>query len=295
MNLIGQYSTPRADFSLADLDQYIRDVLLPQPPAEVAEKIATADIEARMDYHEQDEDFARDKEQYEQERKDLADMKEPITDLERLGLIMYGLKAFYNVFRNLENLEGEDKVLLLDRILDFHVQVNLEVIHFYSGLIEDADFQTLFAYLFTMGGQQFLSSNIGNQSLRLSIEEAIKLCGGSDFKELLLRILYADLRLPDHEKRLAAFAEKTHSRAAIEIIYLKLRELMVRYEKKEIPLELTSAFRIAYARRLEVNQEKRHKDQRKDDHGVIVRLVEAQVQRIKQQHVVELAKSGQSV
>jgi len=128
--------------------------------------------------------------------------------------------------------------------------------------------------------------------LKLTIEEAIKLCGGNDFKELLLRILYADLRLPDHEKRLATFVEKTESRAAVEIIYLKLRELMVKYEKKELPLELISAFRTAYVKRLTINEQKKHKDERKDNHGVIVRLVEAQVQQVKHQHIVELAKSG---
>lgn len=293
MDLIGQYSSPKSDFTLSDLDAYIQDVLLPHDLSEVAEKIATADIQTRVDYHDQDDDFARDKEQYERNRRDISRMKAPATDAERLGLVIYGLKAFYNVFRNMENLAGDDKVLLLDRILDFHIQLNLEAIHFYCTLIENGDFQTVFAYLFTLGGQHFLSTNIGSQSLKRTIEEALHLCGGNDFKELLLRVLYADLRLPEHEKKLAAFAEKTKSRAAVEIIYLKLRELMIKHEKDTIPVELVSAFRTVYAKRLMVNDQKTHKDQPRESRAVIDTRVEAQVQQIRQQHFMELAALGQ--
>jgi hypothetical protein len=163
------------------------------------------------------------------------------------------LKTFYNLFRNLENLDGKQKVQFLDAILDFHIQLNLDLIDFIHGLSKDQnrDFQTVTAYLITISGQLFLSTNIGNQSLHKAIDSTIKCCK-NDLKLLLLISLYSELRLPGYAKRLKDFVEESNSLAAVEITFIQIKCLMVQHDKAEIPATLISAFYAAFTKRQQI-------------------------------------------
>jgi len=285
LSLIEGVCKPNEVHNLQDLDKFITDLLLPSEEASSANRIVTEDINSKVDYYSQDDAFAKSRDGYSEERKNIAKIERPKTNYEHLSMLVFGLKSFYNIFRNLEMIDGDDKVLLLDRILDFHIHCNIQLIEFFREILDDADFQTFFAYIVTLDGMDFLSSNIGNQSLQGTIEASLELCGENDFKELLLLFLYSDLRLPGHENKLAQFTTKTTSRAAVEMVYIKLRQLMVHHEKQELPSELISAFTSCLKKRSALAGEV-------DSRGAIQDMVNKTLQRTQKVHLTELSKSN---
>jgi hypothetical protein len=110
------------------------------------------------------------------------------------------------------------------------------------------DFRTLTAYIVTMGSQIFLASNIGNQSLHDAISAALKVCS-NDLKHLLLVCLSSDLRLPGYQKLLQDYVEETSSMAAIEMIYLQTRYLLITHDSLHVPASLIAAFQASFRRR----------------------------------------------
>ena len=85
--------------------------------------------------------------------------------------------------------------------------------------------------------------------------------------------LHADLRLTDYAQYLKDFAEKNTSRAAAEIIYLKIMEIMRSYEGDVIPEELVAAFESSYRRRQELQGTKMTKGAIKNALNVLLREV----------------------
>ncbi len=255
VNLIENAIPTTSQFDLEALDVYISDLLLPSAELDGIDSIATSDIEAQIDYEDMDEDFAEDQKRFEQRRKALAEQTSTSPSIHLLDNQVYALKAFYNLFRNLENLPGQEKVDLLKRLVDLHIQLNHSLIEYSFALITDTDIQTFFAYLVTLGGQTFMSANVGNQSLKETINATIAQCD-NDFKRLLLIFLYCDLRLPGYTVKLDEFVSSTKSRSAIEMIYVKIREIMIAYDGKELPLALLNVFRTTVAARVKMKYPK---------------------------------------
>lgn len=239
---------PDGKFGLTELDASIRDLLLPYDSGS-SEQIANAAIAAVIDYEQMyDDDFDKEKDQYGPERVARIDESTEETPLGKLDRMLSSLKMFYNVFRNLENLDGKEKIELLSRVLDLHVYCNRRLIEHFQGRMDDEGLQTLFSYLLTIGGQIFLSANVGNQSLQQTILATLR-ASDNDFKELLLVFLYSDLRLPGYTKMLEDLTDKTKSRVAIELIYLKVQNLMVIYDNPTIPVALIAAFKKVHDKR----------------------------------------------
>ena len=235
-------------YTLADLDQYVDGLLLDHIDEEQGEAVENADITSRPNYDEMDEEFSEGKNTYRKERENGNSVRENEADL---GYLFEGLKAFYNLFRNLENIERSNKVELLDRILDYHIKLTFDLIEFFHSLFKNKDITTIMSYVIALAFQDFLTTNIGNQNLKITIEDALKRCN-NDFKEMLLLFLYADLRLPGHERKLEDFVKRTSSDTAVEMVFFKLRMMMVNYEKTNYPAALSSAFRVTFGRRVKL-------------------------------------------
>lgn len=240
--------TERSNFTLVELDSYIHDLIEPINPDTTADEIAKIDINETIDYERMDEAYDNQKQEYAQEREFSAKFKEVTNDLEKLALKVSSLAVLYNCYRNLENINSDDKLLLLDSILDFHICCNLDLIKYFMKVIPHKDFQTAVAYSATIGGQAFLYDNIGNQSLELTFDFYLESCK-NDFKKLLLICLMADLRLDDYALKLKAFAEETNSRAAIELLYFKTRDIITNYDSLKVPPNLISAFKAVFEKR----------------------------------------------
>jgi predicted MPP superfamily phosphohydrolase len=237
-----------ADFSLKELDAYVNDFCDADDLEDTAEVAATKHLNGGKDLEEEDPHFERSKKNYGKLRKALRNIKKTDDEVGNLRLEMSALRTFYNIFRNLENIDGEQKVQFLETILNYHIQCNLDLIKFMVKLFNDAKFNAISAYVITASGQSFLTSNVGNQSLKGAIEE----CGKrttNDFKKLLLILLYSDLGLPNHVKMLEGFLDETKSSAALELIYSKARSLLILHDGNRIPTALISLFKKSFERR----------------------------------------------
>jgi len=99
-----------------------------------------------------------------------------------------------------------------------------------------------------------MSANIGSQSLQATIEQTIIKCK-DDLKRLLLLFLYSDLRLSSHLELLEDYIDQTNSRVAIEMMYIKLRHMMVTHDAKRIPASLITAFKKAFDKRQKLSND----------------------------------------
>jgi len=246
---IEKHFSPSELWRLSDLDLHIKGRFMPEVSEADTDQVTTHALDSRVDYSKSDDKFHQDREQALVRRREAVSRRNP-ADMD-VGVLAESLKAFYNIFRNLENIALEDKVRLLNRILDFHVKFNIEFIDYMMSKKVEKNVSTFFGYIVTLASQAFLSANIGNQTLKEAIDDAIGSCD-NDFKELLLLFLYADLRLPAYELKLEKFCKRTTSRSAVEMIFFKLFNIMVQYEKKRHPTALISAFRTAVQRRNEL-------------------------------------------
>lgn len=177
----------------------------------------------------------------------------------------------------MEHLEGPEKEKLLNRILDFHMHCNMRLIDFFRSAIEDEDYHSFIAYTLTIGGQVFMSQNMGSSELRITIEKLLKQTK-NEFKKFLLLCLYADLRLPNYAHLLENFLKATDKKALIEMGFVKIYELLVLYEGTKIPTSLISAFNMAF--------DKRQHLYGKFDQINLQRLRDRALQEAKRQHTI---------
>ncbi|HXR46677.1 MAG TPA: metallophosphoesterase [Candidatus Limnocylindrales bacterium] len=268
------------EFTTKDLEKYINGLLIENDPKKTADEIVDSDLKKKINYEKYDEEFEKRKNQKAHERIGLLQPHEPTCQIEELATCFRALKTFYNLFRNLENIPGEKKVKFLDQILNFHICSTLSLIQFIHNLKKEgasSDFKTITAYIVTMGGQIFLSSNIGNQSLQETILAALKNTS-NDLKRLLLVCLYADLRLHGYQKQLEDYVTQADAMIAVELIYLQTRFLLITHDSLQVPASLISAFQAAFKRRHQLFGEKTSR-------GTYDKAYSADFEEAKRQHL----------
>lgn len=248
MRCLEEQYTPGDGITAEYLDNYIRCLLEPAHKAEAKNEVAQEAIDSTVNYDEADEEFDRNQRGYRSLAEMLMTAAPPKGKVEKVAWNIIALKTFYNVFRNLEHIPAESKLALLDRILDFHLQCNMDLIDLYSESMDDEQLTSLCAYVVTMGGEAFLSKNVGSASLQKTIEDLLDRTT-NDLKAFLLHCIYADLHLPDYAGRLEVFLTGSSSIALVEMGYAKIYELMVRYEGDLIQTALISAFNGVFEKR----------------------------------------------
>ncbi len=231
-----------------DLERHIKHLLNPKEPVEKKDEIASSALKTTIDYERADADFAKSQSTHKDYDRTIKKYTPPSDKIGFLAREIICLKLFYNVFRNAEHLDGKKKAELLDRILDYHIHCNMRLIELYKTAMSDEAFGSFIAYIVTIGGQTFLSQNIGTSALRITIDELLKTTT-NDFKRFLLLCLYADLRLPSYASLMESFLSTTEKTSLIEMAYVKIHELMVLYEGEHIPAALISAFNKAFEKR----------------------------------------------
>lgn len=254
LECVGTAFKEKKNVTLKDLDQHINDLLLEHDQKKTADEIADRDLKKKIDYESHDADFEKRKNDQVKHRSTQFLGLDPTSSVGQLNTELSALKTFYNLFRNLENLDGDEKVKLLDQVLDFHIQCNLNLINFLQsikGSDSTADFHSFATYIVTMGGQVFLANNIGNQSLQDTIVAARKSCT-NDLKQLLLVCLYSELRLPGYQRELEEYVKATDSLLAAELVYLQTRLLLVTHDGRVVPASLIASFQAAFRRRHEL-------------------------------------------
>lgn len=231
-----------------DLEKYIRHLLNPKDEESRKDEITKEAVDSRLDYLKADERFEYQQENSGTVGRRIVHATPPKDKIETVAWNIMALKTFYNVFRNLEHISGDIKKRLFGRILDYHLYCNMDLIDLYSDAMDDDQFTSLCAYMVTIGGESFLSQNVGSYSLQQTIDELLKETK-NDLKVFLLLCIYADLRLPGYAGRLESFLSETDSVSLLEMGYAKIYELLVLYEGKNLPASLISAFNCAFDQR----------------------------------------------
>lgn len=248
MNAVEARFVASGELRLKDLDSHISDLLMPESrKPEEADKVATENLECRVDYEAEDEEYDKQKRSISTNRKKMME-KGRDNSADELTMQITGLHSFYSIFKNLENIDGDWKELYLDRILDFHITTNFTLIDFYFQFSKDEKFRTFAAYILTWTGHGFMSSSLGNPSLCQTICDVISNTN-SDFKRFLLLLLLSDLRDSRAITMIEDFIMATDSRAATEILFLHTKNRLIDYEGREIPVSLVATFKKIFIRR----------------------------------------------
>ncbi len=256
--------------TLCDLDSYIQHLLFPSNnSARAADQIASDDLKDDINYDGLDEDHQKTRAQTLEHRERLLKGKGPV-DFGIIASHVDGLHAFYNIFKNLEEIDGELKILLLDRILDYHIITNFYLIDFYSNLAPNSSIRSVAAYMLTLSGHTFMASALGCHTLIDAIKRTIDTVD-NDFKEFLLILLLSDLRDADSLECIENFLTKTESVAATEILYFHLRQRMIMHDAKIIPVDLIAAFKTAYQKRETLYNTKKSKGAQAEQFNVILK------------------------
>lgn len=248
MRCLEEEYSPRDGVDGEYLDKYIHHLLSPEHKDDSKDEVAQEAIDASVDYTEEDRRFEKDQTNYRSLARTLMTATPPKDKVEKVAWNIMALKTFYNVFRNLEHIPADSKLVLLDRILDFHLHCNMDLIDLFTEAMEDDQLASLCAYMITMGGEVFLSRNVGSAALEKTVN---RLLGQTtnDFKSFLLHCIYADLHLPNYASRLDAFICDSSSVAIVEMGYAKVYSLLVHYEGDNLPTSLISAFNSIFEKR----------------------------------------------
>lgn len=248
MRCLEEEYTPGDGITAEYLENYIHHLLQPEEDSESKDFVAQEAMDATVDYEEADSAFEHSQKRYRSLAQALMKAAPPRDKVEKVAWNIVALKTFYNVFRNLEHIPAESKIDLLDRILDFHLQCNMDLIDLFSEAMDDDALTSLCAYMVTMGGEVFLSKNVGSASLQRTINDLLDRTT-NDLKAFLLHCIYADLHLPDYAGVLEAFLSATSSLALVEMGYFKIYGLMVQCEAEILPTALISAFNSVFEKR----------------------------------------------
>lgn len=233
---------------LKDLDQHINGLLFAENRDE-----KEADVVTQEALHET-EDQQKIDDEYHQQRKRVAENRKELMsrDLDEsfdvLSAKIEGLHAFYSILRNLENIEANRKEWMIDRILDYHISTNFDLINFYFQYSKNEDFRTHAAYMLTLGGHTFMASSLGNPSMCDSICSVLE-ATQSDFKKFLLLLLLSDLGDDRACSLIDSFLEIYESRAATEIFFVHVRKKLVEHQSRKLPVDLLSLFKKLFISR----------------------------------------------
>lgn len=239
------------DFDFKQLDGFISFLFLP-PGKSVDEEQQLVEAKRKNinQYKMLQEEFERNRQRHKEFREKEASFREEevIATESYIDKVIVLLGTFYNLYRNLENISGEMKEGYLDLILDFHVYCNLMLIQTFKELAVDKELSTLIAYIVTIGGQSFLRHELLSPSLRKTIIKGIKK-ESNDFKKFLLISLYADGMFDGYEDLLQEFLSETNSYSAIEMLYFKVRHLLITHRERTIPDKLLGLFKNVVEKR----------------------------------------------
>ena len=244
--------SPSFDFS--KLDEFI-SYLFTSRRQSVEEEQAMVEEERRKrdQYKVLQDEFEANRnrhEQYRNAQKSVSSTYDNVgySYVERLVFL---LTLAYNLYRNLETIPAAKKEEYLQDILEFHVYCNLMMIQAFKEINQDREFKSIIAYVVTIGGEVFLRLELFSPLLRKTIINVLSK-EKNDLKRFLLISLYAAGRFDGYERMIEEFAETTQSFAAIEMLYFKVRQLLVSCRAENIPDKLLKLFRVVVSRRNQI-------------------------------------------
>lgn len=265
---------PTNEFNLKNLDSLIKGLSLGNTSS--VEDVILNDRETKNQLESTiDQDFLESQLSYTSERQvRLFFISSNAFDQEFIVLKqLYSLRLFYNSFRNLEGIPLEDKILLLDDILSYHIECNMSLITDIISNNDEKDFKSIIAYFWTSAGQAFMSEHMYNENLSKTLTTYLEQCT-NDFKKMLVVCLCGDLKVKSYTSIIKEFIETTDSKSAIEIMRLKIRQIITRLDSENIPIELISLLKLTLSKRKQEVSD-HHWENKQNQNNNIIREIES--------------------
>lgn len=229
-----------------DLDCYAKEILSPVIGNGNAEEAANRIQQMNEDNAAIDQDFElRQAESHKEEEWGLKRIPAQ-SEIDRVSQNIVVLRILYNVFRNLEEVEFQDKCATLDAILSLHSASIMQMIKCFSELVKGFDKLTsLFAYLVSIWGSGFLSEHIASDTLKKVVCEVHDKTD-NPLKKFLLICIMIELGMSEAIDKLVSLVLETESTSILEMSFYKIKECLIRYDKRKIPSSLIDAFKQIY-------------------------------------------------
>ena len=229
-----------------ELDRYAKDILSPIAEKDSAEVVANRVKEINLSEEEINKDFESRQEASRTEEEYGLKRIPAQNTIDKVSLNIYVLRILYNVFRNLEEVEYEEKCRTLDEILILHLAGIMQMIELFSEVVKGFEKLTsLFAYLVAIWGSGFLSEHIASDTLKKVIRE-VHNNTKNPLKRFLLICIMAELGMEEYIDDLVNLVSETDSTSITEMSYYKIKECLVRCDKQRIPSALSEAFKRIY-------------------------------------------------
>ena len=264
-----------------ELDQYAIDILSPIKENDSADDVANRVSQIKVNDEEIDQEFER-RQKASRKEEECGLKRIPAQNaIEKVSQNLAVLRILYNVFRNLEEVDFNNKCKTLDAILTLHLAGIMQMIECFSDLFQGLKkITSLFAYLVAIWGSGFLSEHIASDTLKKVIREVHNKTG-NPLKRFLLICIMIELGMEEYAGLLVDLVSKSDSTSIIEMAFYKIKESLITCDSQRIPSTLMEAFKAIYNKKARMQGE----NKRKSDYIFNIEITDIQKDHL--QHLQE--------
>ena len=229
-----------------ELDRYAKDILSVIKENDNADDVANRVSQMTITDEEVDQEFEHRQTASRKEEENGLKRIPAQNEIERVSENLAVLRILYNVFRNLEEVDFNNKCETLDVILTLHLASIIRMIECFSEIFRGLEkIPSLFAYLVAIWGSGFLSEHIASDTLKKVILKVYDKTN-NPLKRFLLICIMVELGMNEYVNNLVTLVSESNSTSIIEMSFFKIKESLIRCDKRQIPDILINAFKTIY-------------------------------------------------
>lgn len=229
-----------------ELDRYAKDILSQIKENDNVDDVANRVSQMSVNDEEVDQEFVHRQTASRKEEENGLKRIPAQNDIEKVSENLAVLKVLYNVFRNLEEVDFNNKCETLDVILTLHLASIMKMIECFSEIFRGFEkITSLFAYLVAIWGSGFLSEHIASDTLKKVIRRVYDKTN-NPLKRFLLICIMIELGMNEYVNHLVTLVSESNSTSIVEMSFFKIRESLIRCDKRKIPDNLITAFKKIY-------------------------------------------------
>lgn len=261
--------------TLKALDEYIQSLVSPEYGIHEVDDIVDHDRSQKTDSEQDDERFDEGRNSRVEVRKSQFRRTQPLS-FDELSMHTMTLDVLYGILKNLEGIDGKDKLEFLDKVLQLHIKTNFYLIEYSRSIVKGDDFRSFVAYVLTWSGYKFMTHSLGTQGICSTLMAALEKGVDNDFKELLILLLLSDLREKESLQKIEDYLKNVNSVSAIEILFMHLRHRIIEQESDSIPGELINAFKLTFMKRTTLYKSNNRRTKQNDAFSKLLRETKLQ-------------------
>lgn len=229
-----------------ELDRYAKDILSQIKENDNVDDVANRVSQMSVNDEEVDQEFVHRQTASRKEEENGLKRIPAQNDIEKVSENLAVLKILYNVFRNLEEVDFNNKCETLDVILTLHLASIMKMIECFSEIFRGFEkITSLFAYLVAIWGSGFLSEHIASDTLKKVIRRVYDKTD-NPLKRFLLICIMNELGMNEYVNHLVTLVSESNSTSIVEMSFFKIKESLIRCDKQKIPDNLITAFKKIY-------------------------------------------------